>query len=45
VSQLEKNGGIWKFDENKRPNGRRRACDRLRQMLALAWHGDALYVV
>jgi len=45
---LEKNGGIWKFDENKlgqkHEDGVRFATG-LRQMLAIAWEGDALYVV
>ena len=44
---LEKNGGIWKFDENKlgqtQADGMRFATG-LRQMLAIAWHGDALYI-
>ena len=45
---LEKNGGIWKFDENKlgqtQADGARFATG-LRQMPAIAWNGDALYVV
>jgi len=45
---LEKNGGIWKFDENKlgqtQADGSRFATG-LRQMPAIAWNGDALYVV
>jgi len=44
---LEKNGGIWKFDENKlgqtQADGTRFATG-LRQMLAVAWGGDALYI-
>jgi glucose/arabinose dehydrogenase len=44
---LEKNGGIWKFDENKlgqkQEDGTRFATG-LRQMPAIAWHGDALYI-
>jgi glucose/arabinose dehydrogenase len=44
---LEKNGGIWKFDENKpgqkQEDGARFATG-LRQMPAIAWHGDALYI-
>lgn len=44
---LEKNGGIWKFDENKlgqkQEDGTRFATG-LRQMPAIVWHGDALYV-
>jgi glucose/arabinose dehydrogenase len=43
---LEKNGGIWKFDENKlgqkQEDGTRFATG-LRQMPAIAWH-DALYI-
>lgn len=44
---LEKTGGIWKFDENKlgqtQADGVRFATG-LRQMLAIAWGGDALYI-
>src|SRR5207249_2541375 len=44
---LEKNGGIWKFDENKlgqtQADGTRFATG-LRQMPAIAWNGDALYI-
>ena len=44
---LEKWGGIWKFDENKlgqkQENGTRFATG-LRQMPAITWFGDALYV-
>jgi glucose/arabinose dehydrogenase len=44
---LEKNGGIWKFDENKlgqkQEDGTRFATG-LRQMPAIAWHDDALYI-
>ena len=44
---LEKNGGIWKFDENKlgqkQEDGTRLATG-LRQMPAIAWHDDAVYV-
>ena len=44
---LEKNGGIWKFDENKlgqtQADGTRFATG-LRQMPAIAWHNDALYI-
>jgi glucose/arabinose dehydrogenase len=40
-------GGIWKFDENK-PNQKQtdgvRFSTGMRQMPAIAWHGDALYV-
>ena len=45
---LEKNGGIWKFDENKlgqkQEDGTRFATG-LRQMPAITWHDNALYVV
>jgi glucose/arabinose dehydrogenase len=44
---LEKNGGIWRFDENKlgqtQEDGTRFATG-LRQMPAITWHGDALYI-
>jgi glucose/arabinose dehydrogenase len=44
---LEHNGGIWKFDENKlgqkQEDGTRFATG-LRQMPAVTWHGDALYI-
>ena len=44
---LEKNGGIWKFDENKlgqkQEDGTRFATG-LRQMPGIAWHDDALYI-
>ena len=44
---LERAGGIWKFDENKlgqtQSDGVRFATG-LRQMLAIAWGGDALYI-
>jgi glucose/arabinose dehydrogenase len=44
---LEKNGGIWKFDENKlgqkQEDGVRFATG-LRQMPAIAWHDGALYI-
>jgi glucose/arabinose dehydrogenase len=44
---LEKNGGIWKFDESKlgqkQEDGTRFATG-LRQMLAIAWHDGALYI-
>jgi glucose/arabinose dehydrogenase len=44
---LDRNGGIWKFDENtlgqKQADGTRYATG-LRQMPAIAWFGDALYV-
>jgi glucose/arabinose dehydrogenase len=44
---LEKNGGIWKFDENKlgqkQEDGTRFATG-LRQMPAITWHSDALYI-
>ena len=45
---LEKHGGIWKFDENKlgqtQADGSRFATG-LRQMPALTWFRDALYIV
>src|SRR6202142_3019780 len=44
---LEKNGGIWKFDENKlgqkQEDGVRFATG-LRQMPAITWHDGALYI-
>jgi glucose/arabinose dehydrogenase len=44
---LEKHGGIWKFDENKanqtQDQGTRFATG-LRQMPAITWHDDALYI-
>ena len=44
---LEKHGGIWKFDENKlgqkQDDGTRYATG-LRQMLAITWHDNALYI-
>ncbi|HEV2200813.1 MAG TPA: hypothetical protein VGR73_13415 [Bryobacteraceae bacterium] len=44
---LEKNGGIWKFDENKlgqkQEDGTRFATG-LRQMPAIAWHDGAVYI-
>ena len=44
---LEKHGGIWKFDENKlnqkQEDGMRFATG-LRQMPAIAWHENALYI-
>jgi glucose/arabinose dehydrogenase len=45
---LEKHGGIWKFDENKagqtQATGTRFATG-LRQMPAITWHDNALYVM
>ena len=45
---LEKHGGIWKFDENKpgqkQEDGTRFATG-LRQMPAITWHDDAVYIV
>ena len=45
---LEKHGGIWKFDENKagqkQEDGSRFATG-LRQMPAITWHDNALYIV
>jgi len=44
---LEKNGGIWKFDENKlgqtQADGMRFATG-LRQMPAITWHDGAVYI-
>ena len=44
---LEKNGGIWKFDENKlgqtQADGTRFATG-LRQMPAITWHDGAVYI-
>jgi glucose/arabinose dehydrogenase len=44
---LEKNAGIWQFDENKlgqtQESGSRFATG-LRQMLAITWHDGALYI-
>jgi len=47
-SLLNEHGGIWKFDENtlgqkQTPAGR--FATGLRQMPAIAWHDDALYIV
>ncbi len=44
---LEKNGGIWKFDENKlgqKQEDGTRLVTGLRQMPGIAWHDDAVYV-
>ena len=45
---LDEHGGIWKFDENrlnqKLADGTRYATG-LRQMPAITWHDDALYIV
>ena len=44
---LEKNGGVWKFDENKlgqtQSDGTRFATG-MRQMPAITWHDDAVYI-
>jgi hypothetical protein len=44
---LEKHAGIWKFDENKpgqtHDQGTRFATG-LRQMPAITWHDDALFI-
>ena len=44
---LEKNGGVWKFSESKlgqkQEDGVKFATG-LRQMPAMAWHGDALFI-
>jgi glucose/arabinose dehydrogenase len=45
---LEKHGGIWKFDENKlgqRQEDGTRFATGLRQMPAITWHDDAVYIV
>jgi glucose/arabinose dehydrogenase len=44
---LEKHGGIWKFDDNKlgqKQSDGMRFATGLRQMPAIAWHDDALYI-
>lgn len=45
---LEKNGGVWKFDENKlgqkQEDGTKFATG-MRQFPAITWNGDALYIV
>ncbi|MGE3179845.1 MAG: sorbosone dehydrogenase family protein [Vicinamibacterales bacterium] len=44
---LETTGGIWRFDENtlgQTPKDGVRFATGLRQMPAITWHGDALYV-
>src|SRR4051812_23643112 len=45
---LEQYGGVWKFDENK-PNQKQadgtRWATGLRQMPAITWHDDNLYIV
>jgi glucose/arabinose dehydrogenase len=45
---LEKHAGIWKFDENKlgqKHSDGTRFATGLRQMPAIAWQNDALYIV
>ena len=45
---LDQYGGIWKFDENKlgqKQTSAARFATGLRQMPAITWHGDALYIV
>jgi glucose/arabinose dehydrogenase len=45
---LEKNGGIWKFDENKlgqKQEDGTRLVTGLRQEPAIAWHDGAVYIV
>jgi glucose/arabinose dehydrogenase len=45
---LEKHAGIWKFDENKlnqKQDDGARFATGLRQMPALSWQNDALYIV
>ncbi len=44
---LEKNGGLWKFDENKpgqKQEDGTRVATGLRQFPAIAWHDDAVYI-
>ena len=44
---LEKHGGIWKFDENKlnqKIEDGTRFATGLRQMPAITWHDDAVYI-
>jgi glucose/arabinose dehydrogenase len=44
---LEKNAGIWQFDENKlgqKQDDGTRFATGLRQMLAITWHDGALYI-
>ena len=47
--ELEKQGSIWRFDENKtgqsQENGGRRYATGMRQFYALAWHAGGLYTV
>jgi glucose/arabinose dehydrogenase len=45
---LENSGGIWKFDENKlgqKESDGTRFATGLRQPLAIAWNGSALFIV
>ena len=44
---LEKNGGIWKFDENKlgqKQDDGKKFATGLRQMPAVTWHDGAVYI-
>jgi glucose/arabinose dehydrogenase len=44
---LEKNGGVWKFDENKlgqKQEDGTRVATGMRQMPAITWHDGAVYV-
>lgn len=44
---LEKNGGLWKFDENKlgqKQEDGTRVATGLRQFPAIAWHDGAVYI-
>jgi glucose/arabinose dehydrogenase len=46
---LEKHGGVWRFDENKRNQtqdmGGTKFATGLRQFPAITWHDGALYIV
>ena len=45
---LEKHGGIWRFDENtpgQTQAAGKRFATGLRQMIGLAWHDNALWIV
>jgi glucose/arabinose dehydrogenase len=45
---LDEHGGVWKFDENKlgqKQSDGTRFATGLRQMPAVTWHGNALYIV
>jgi glucose/arabinose dehydrogenase len=45
---LEKNGGIWRFDENKlgqKQEDGKRYVTGMRQMVGLTWHDNSLWAV